>query len=134
MNNAQTNNELIPTTAKKTEYIQLSQLIHSELNVRIVETDKTDNKELLASIRAKGIIQNLVVLKKGKKFEVVAGGRRLKCLNIMLDAKEINKTYPVNCLVANDEKEAIELSLIENINRVDMHPVDQLKAFVRVLL
>jgi ParB family chromosome partitioning protein len=126
-----TNNTVINDAmiVPETQYIQLSKLVVSPLNVRTIDANKQADKELLASIRKNGVIQNLVVINKGNKYEVVAGGRRLATLLLLLEAKEIKKTYPVNCLVAGNADDATRLSLVENINRADMHIVEQLRAF-----
>ena len=114
------------------QYIPLSNLVHSSLNVRTVTSGKIADKELIASIKKNGLIQNIVVISKGKeKYEVIAGGRRLSALNTLLEQKEIELNYPVSCLVTTLEK-ATEVSLSENINRVDMHPADQLSAFLKL--
>lgn len=108
--------------------IPLSKLTAWEGNVR-----KTQNKafieELAASIRAHGLQQNLVVRNQGKKFAVVAGGQRLKALNLLAEEGAIASSYPVPCKIADGEIDATELSLAENAVRDDMHPADQFEAF-----
>lgn len=117
----------------QTQYIPLSKLCFSLLNVRTVKASNAADKELIASIKANGLLQNMVVIPKGKtKYEVVAGGRRLSALDWLLDQGEIEKQYPVNCLIATPEK-ATEISLSENLNRADMHPADQLSAFQKLI-
>ncbi len=78
--------------------------------------------ELADSIREHGIIQPLIVRKKGLNYELVAGERRLRA------AKQAKlKTVPV--LVREyDEREMRELALVENIQRHDLNPIDEAKA------
>ena len=107
--------------------IPLNKLTAWEGNVR-----KTQNKagidELAASIKAHGLQQNLVVRKDGKKFAVVAGGRRLKALQRLAKAGDIEDTYEVPCRIT-EAADASEISLAENVMREDMHPADQFEAF-----
>ncbi|MFA5909276.1 MAG: ParB/RepB/Spo0J family partition protein [Vicinamibacterales bacterium] len=107
--------------------VPLNKLTAWEGNVR-----KTQNKagidELAASIKAHGLQQNLVVRKDGKKFAVVAGGRRLKALQQLAKAGDIEATHAVPCRITEAE-DASEISLAENVMREDMHPADQFEAF-----
>jgi ParB family chromosome partitioning protein len=107
--------------------IPLNKLAAWEGNVR-----KTQNKagidELAASIKAHGLQQNLVVRKDGKKFAVVAGGRRLKALQRLAKAGDIKPTFEVPCRIT-EATDAAEISLAENVMREDMHPADQFEAF-----
>ncbi|HXN51420.1 MAG TPA: ParB/RepB/Spo0J family partition protein [Candidatus Acidoferrum sp.] len=107
--------------------IPLNKLTAWEGNVR-----KTQNKagidELAASIKAHGLQQNLVVRKDGKKFAVVAGGRRLKALQRLAKAGDIEPTCEVPCRIT-EAADAAEVSLAENVMREDMHPADQFEAF-----
>jgi ParB family chromosome partitioning protein len=109
-------------------YIPLSKLTPWEGNVRKTQS-KTFIKTLAASIKAHGLQQNLVVRKHGKKFTVVAGGQRLKALNLLAEQGAIASDHPVPCKVADGEIDATELSLAENTLREDMHPADQFEAF-----
>lgn len=117
----------------KSQIIALNELVLSPKNVR--KTGGKDVGALAASILAKGLIQNLNVEAqtdaKGKltgRFEVVAGGRRLKALQSLLKAKKIGADYPVECKVC-DKGQALEVSTAENMMREDMHPADQFQAF-----
>ncbi len=97
-------------------------------NVRKVR-DKAGIDALAASIKAHGLQQNLVVRKEGKTFAVVAGGRRLKALQLLAKSGDIQQaTHAVPCRITEAEN-ATELSLAENVMRADMHPADQFEAF-----
>lgn len=108
--------------------IPLNRLTAWEGNVR-----KTQNRgfidELAASIKAHGLQQNLVVRKQGKKFAVIAGGQRLKALNLLAEEGGIKANHPVPCKVTEGEIDGTELSLAENVLRDNMHPADQFEAF-----
>ncbi len=80
--------------------------------------DKEKLKELSESIKKHGIIQPLVVRKKGLNYELVAGERRLR-------AAKLAKLQTVPVLVREyDEKQMRELSLVENIQRHDLNPLE----------
>ncbi|TCQ74746.1 ParB family chromosome partitioning protein [Ochrobactrum sp. BH3] len=111
--------------------VPLNKLERDPLNVR--KTYSNDGiEELAATIRADNyrLLQNLVVRKADKKglFLVTAGGRRLAALKLLCEAGEIANNYGVECK-ERDATDATEISLIENVIREDMHPVDQFEAF-----
>lgn len=109
--------------------VPLARLVKSDLNVRKRDPKLEAIAELAASIRAVGVLQNLVVCKvRGGKHAVVAGGRRLLALQALRDAGDIDDTYPVPCK-AVPLADAVVVSLAENGQREDMHPADQIAAF-----
>ncbi|TGR15828.1 plasmid stabilization protein, partial [Mesorhizobium sp. M1C.F.Ca.ET.196.01.1.1] len=87
----------------------LGKLVPSKSNVRRI-TDKGDRAALAASIEHHGLIQNLVVRKaeKGNKYEVVAGGRRLDALTLLMkegrsiEAVAVTKDYPVRVVLKGE--------------------------------
>jgi ParB family chromosome partitioning protein len=110
--------------------IPLNQLIHSKANVR--RTAKTEGiAELAASIEAHGLRQNLNVLptEDGRKFEVVAGSRRLRALKQLAKAGKLAKDIPIPCFVLGAGEDPAEISLAENAMRAAIHPDDQFEAF-----
>jgi ParB family chromosome partitioning protein len=114
--------------------ISLHQLVASKANVR--RTNKAEGiGELAASIAAHGLRQNLNVLPSadGRRFEVVAGGRRLKALKQLVKDGKLAKDAPIRCLVLSETDDPAEISLAENAVRKAMHPDDQFEAF-RVLI
>jgi ParB family chromosome partitioning protein len=70
------------TAASKTRNIPLSQLVLSPANIRTTPATPAEDAALEASIRAKGILQNLIVHAANSDgvYEVDAGGRRLRIL------------------------------------------------------
>lgn len=90
------------------------------------EEREEDLSELIASIKEKGILQPLVVRRKGKDYELVAGGRRLKAaIQAGLDR------VPVIIRKATDS-ELLELALIENLQRKDLNPIEEATAYQRL--
>lgn len=117
--------------------VALSKLDADPRNVR--KTYSAEGIEALAAnIRADGyrLLQNLVVRKGDKKgrYFVVAGGRRLAALNLLAEAGEIAKDYPVECKEREGEI-ATEISLAENVMREEMlGSVSQLSCWVRTVV
>lgn len=93
--------------------------IDPDLNPRTVMATKEQNKELLQSIKAVGIINPISVAKNGQGYVVVAGNRRfLAAVDAKLDM------IPVNLVEAN-----ARISFDENVQRARMHPADEVVAF-----
>ena len=88
--------------------------------------DQEKMEELKESIKKHGIIQPIVVRKIANGYEIVAGERRLRA------AKEIGaKKIPAIIKSFSNEK-SLEISLVENIQREDLNPIDQANAFKRL--
>jgi len=89
---------------------------------------------LAANIRAKGLLQNLVVHEiKGsrgrqRKYGVCAGQRREAALDLLFEQKDIAADYPVPVRIVS-EGEALAISLIENTEREGLDPFDVLRAY-----
>lgn len=89
---------------------------------------------LAANIRAKGLLQNLVVHEiKGsrgrqRKYGVCAGQRREAALDLLFEQKDIAANYPVPVRIVS-EGEALAISLIENTEREGLDPFDVLRAY-----
>jgi ParB family transcriptional regulator, chromosome partitioning protein len=85
--------------------------------------DPQELKSLVASIRETGIIQPIVVRKTEEGFEIIAGERRWRA------AQEVGlKTVPVVIREAKDV-EVAEISLIENIQRAELNPIEEAGAY-----
>lgn len=107
-------------------HLNLNQLKPSPLNVR--KSGIGNIEELIASIRALGVIQPLLVREKEGVFEVIAGQRRLAALTKLAD-EGLNEPVPCATLEDGDDAIAIEASLAENIQRLPMDELDQYAAF-----
>lgn len=107
--------------------IPLDKLLVSTLNARKdlhAGQEESGIEELASSIRQQGLLSPPIVrpMPDGR-FEVLVGQRRLlACRKIGLD--------PVPCLVRDDlgDADAVALSLVENVHRADMHPLDKARA------
>ncbi len=83
--------------------------------------------ELAESIRQFGIIQPLIVQKKEDHYEIIAGERRWRAAKLA-GLKEV----PV-IVKAYTDQEIVEISLIENIQRENLNPIEEAQAFKRLL-
>jgi ParB family chromosome partitioning protein len=110
------------------QIIPLNKLVPFTGNVRKVRS-KAFILELATSIKAHGLQQNLVVKREGKKYAVVAGGQRLAALLHLAKSGDIAPDYPVPCKIAEGSLDPVEISLLENAVRDDMHPADLFEAF-----
>lgn len=88
--------------------------------------DEGKIEELAASIRNQGIIQPLVVRPKGDNFELIAGERRWRA------ALKAGLTR-VPVVVRNaDDHEALQLALVENLQREDLNPIEEANGYKRL--
>lgn len=131
---------LIPKSVLKEEPIKekKEKAAAADLEVRIslIEPNKEqprknfDEKslaELAESIKLHGIIQPLVVIKKEEHYEIVTGERRWR-------AAKLAGLKSVPVVVKNlTEQEITEISLIENIQREDLNPVEEAMAYQRLI-
>ncbi|MBN2684924.1 MAG: ParB/RepB/Spo0J family partition protein [Pontiellaceae bacterium] len=85
--------------------------------------DSTALTELVESVKVHGILQPLLVRAAGKKFELIAGERRLRAAQAAMLPK-----VPVLVIEASDEK-ALELALIENLQREDLNPIEEAEGY-----
>ncbi len=83
--------------------------------------------ELAQSIRHNGIIQPLVVRRSGERFQIIAGERRWR-------AAQSAGLHRVPCIVKEvSEENVLELSLIENIQREELNPIEEAVAYKKLL-
>ena len=114
--------------------IPFSQLVLSQKNVRRVKAGLSI-EDLAEDIYRRTLLQSInirPVLDAGGKetgmFEVPAGGRRFRALELLVKTKRMAKDQPVPCVV-REAGIAEEDSLAENVMRVALHPLDQFRAF-----
>jgi ParB family chromosome partitioning protein len=111
-------------SAKKDEvaYVAPERVRPSALQPR-EEFEQQSLEELAQSIREKGVIQPLLVRQKGDDYELIAGERRLRA-GILAGLKEV----PVIVRDVQD-KDSLEMALIENIQRQGLNPIEEARAF-----
>ena len=89
--------------------------------------DEAKLQELADSIKEHGILQPLVVTKNGEQYELIAGERRFQA------AKRLGlPTVPVMVRDVT-EQQKLELAIIENIQRHNLNPIEEAKAFLRLI-
>ncbi len=87
-----------------------------------------DMDELVASIREKGILQPIVVRRGGDGYQLVVGERRLRA------AKLAGLGHIPALLVELDSPgELLELALVENLQRKDLNPIEEARAYQRLM-
>jgi ParB family chromosome partitioning protein len=87
------------------------------------EFNQQNIEELAQSIKEKGVIQPLLVRRKGDHYELIAGERRLRASKL-LGLKEL----PIIVKDVTDQ-DSLELALIENIQREGLNPIEEAHAF-----
>lgn len=101
--------------------------VEPNLNQPRKQFDEDSLSELAESIKQYGILQPLLVSNKKDYYEIIAGERRWRAAK-MAGLKEV----PV--LVREfSEQEIVEISLIENIQREDLNPIEEAKAYRRLI-
>jgi len=116
--------DLIDETPDKPNFIVcgIEELVPNKFQPRKY-FDGEEQKNLVASIKKNGIIQPIVVRKLDSGYEIIAGERRWRAAQAAL-----LKSVPVIIKEANDV-EVAELSLIENIQREDLNPIEEARAY-----
>jgi ParB family chromosome partitioning protein len=124
-------------TLSSSRDIPFNKLVLSQSNVRRVKAG-VSIEELAEDIARRALLQGLNVrpvldadgVETGM-FEVPAGGRRYRALQLLVKQKRLAKTAPVPCVVRDPSVDisAEEDSLAENVQRAPLHPLDQFRAF-----
>ena len=103
---------------EKVEYIELVNIEPNPSQARKKFSEESIN-ELATSIKNYGILQPIIVENKGKYYQIIAGERRWR-------AAKIAGLDKIPCLVRNEsEQTAKEISLIENIQRENLNPIEK---------
>lgn len=109
------------------QVLPLSELVPSEVQPRRHFDDEA-LKSLANSIRSQGIIQPLLVrpLANGK-FEIIAGERRWRA------SKEVGLKHVPVIIRELDDGKALEIALVENVQRADLNPIDEAAGYLRLV-
>lgn len=107
-------------------YVQSGQIKPNPFQPR-EEFDQGHIAELAQSIKEKGVIQPLLVRRRGDFYELIAGERRLRACNL-LGLKEI----PI--IVKDvDDRNSLEYALIENVQRENLNPIEEAHAYQHLI-
>jgi ParB family chromosome partitioning protein len=124
-------------TLSSSRDIPFDKLVLSQSNVRRVKAG-VSIEELAEDIARRTLLQGLnvrpVLDAEGAEtgmFEIPAGGRRYRALELLVKQKRLAKTAPVPCVVRDPGTDILgeDDSLAENIQRAPLHPLDQFRAF-----
>ena len=89
--------------------------------------NETKLNELISSIREKGVVQPILLRPSQDGYELIAGERRLRA------AKSLGYAQIPAVIKDVDDLNAIELALIENIQRVELNPIEEARAYQRLI-
>lgn len=119
----------IALEAAAVEYVPLSDLVKSPLNVRSIPYSVDSVRGLADSIETLGLLQNLIVhtLADGQSG-VAAGGRRLTALQLLAQEGRLAADHTVMVKRVSDDIAALA-SVAENEQRAAMHPAEQIAGF-----
>ncbi|MEG0440457.1 ParB/RepB/Spo0J family partition protein [Solibacillus cecembensis] len=104
------------------QQISLTKILENPFQPRKI-FDETAITELSASIIEHGIIQPIIVRKKGKKYEIVVGERRFRASKQagLMEIPAIVKDF--------DEQQMMEVAILENLQREDLTPIEEADAY-----
>ncbi|MBG0511184.1 ParB N-terminal domain-containing protein [Agrobacterium sp. MOPV5] len=118
--------------------IPFNKLVLSQQNVRKIKAG-VSIEELAEDIAHRGLLTSLNVRAEidadGAEtgiYRIPAGGRRYRALELLVSQKKLSKTAAVPCIVSKGETPEVEDSLAENIKRVDLHPLDEFRAIMKL--
>ncbi|HEY5883484.1 MAG TPA: ParB/RepB/Spo0J family partition protein [Pyrinomonadaceae bacterium] len=89
--------------------------------------DEAKLDELARSITANGVVQPLLLRRKGPRYELIAGERRWRAAQLA----GLSKVPAVIRSVSDDK--VLELALIENIQREDLNPIEEARAYKKLI-
>lgn len=129
---------MIPKKLPKSEPKKKEENVSRETLVKISEIEPNSEQprrnfnedalhELSESIKQYGILQPLLLQKKGKYYEIIAGERRWRAARLagLKEVPAIIKEY--------SSQEVLEIALIENIQREDLNPIEEAQAYQRLI-
>jgi ParB/RepB/Spo0J family partition protein len=121
-----THSHLKNLTTFLVNFIPVDKVDASELQVR-VHFDDSEIAALAHSVKEHGVLQPILVVQDGDRYKVIAGERRLRASRLAgLDR------IPARVLSTND-KATHEIALRENLDRVDLHPIEEGEGYVSLL-
>jgi ParB family transcriptional regulator, chromosome partitioning protein len=117
--------EEVAEPGEKVHRFNLASIVPSPLQPR-KDFGREALQELIDSIRQHGIIQPLIVRQVGARFELITGERRWRA------AQEAGLTQVPVIIRSAGDMEVLELSLIENLQRADLNPIEEAQGYARL--
>jgi ParB family chromosome partitioning protein len=112
-------------SGERVHQLNLAGIVPSALQPR-KDFSREALQELIDSIRQHGIIQPLIVRRVGARFELIAGERRWRA------AQEVGLTQVPVIIRSASDLEVLEISLIENLQRADLNPIEEAQGYARL--
>ncbi|PAB58442.1 ParB/RepB/Spo0J family partition protein [Anaeromicrobium sediminis] len=122
-------NALIPESNKKSDGIKGSIL---KIDISKIKANKDQPRKyfdeekidiLSDSIKKHGVIQPIIVKTMGDKYEIIAGERRFR-------AAKVAQLKEIPCIIKDvEERDVVEIALIENLQREDLNPIEEAIAY-----
>lgn len=138
MNTAHSNEEKKQETIVVEKVIEkiVEKPVEQKLKVSVIEPNSTQPRkkfdeeglqELANSIKEFGILQPLLVQKKGDHYEIIAGERRWRAAKLagLAEVPVLIREY--------DKQRTMEVALIENVQRSDLNPIEEALAYQRLI-
>ena len=105
--------------------IEIEKIVPNRFQPR--KTFNDDISELAESIRAHGVLQPITVRPLGEKYEIIMGERRYRACEKLGMRK-------IPCMIVEmNDREAMEVALIENLQRQDLSPIEEALSYKRIL-
>jgi ParB/RepB/Spo0J family partition protein len=121
-----THSHLKNLTTFLVNFVPVDKVDASELQVR-VHFDDSEVQALAHSIKEHGVLQPILVVQDGDRYKVIAGERRLRASKLAGVER-----IPARVLSTND-KATHEIALRENLDRVDLHPIEEGEGYLSLL-
>ena len=116
----------IDVVTNNSNFLPIEQLIPNESQPRRTFS-RDELNSLASSIKETGIIQPILVRKNNDFYEIVAGERRWR-------AAQIAKIHEVPVMIKElTDEEVVKMSIIENIQRVDLNPIEEANSFHQLI-
>lgn len=116
--------------------VTLGQLLPPKANPRKA-VDAAAIEGLAASIKADGLLQNLVVRRRGRgrTYEIVSGERRYRALKLLEENGDLADDFaiPVDIRAGLKADDALRLATVENVQREQLNPMDEAEAFAALM-
>ncbi len=112
-------------SGERVRQLNLASIVPSALQPR-KDFAREALQELIDSIRQHGIIQPLIVRQVGARFELIAGERRWRA------AQAVGLTQVPVIIRSASDLEVLEISLIENLQRADLNPIEEAQGYARL--
>ena len=115
-----------PDTESTVGTIAIDDVVYNERQPRQF-IDPTSLAQLTASVRERGVLEPILVRRVDDRYELVAGERRTRA------AREAGLTHVPAIVLQIDDREALEISIMENLQREDLNAVEETEAVLQLL-